>query len=107
MRARGLSPFYARRSGTRAETSSTHQAWDGDGGRSALLAACVFWLGLIGITLLSRPLVGWHGVRIVRAWSLKTWAGLLLCATLAYLLAQRRPRLGESRRETALASLIE
>jgi hypothetical protein len=67
------------------------RAWDRDGGRSARLAACVFWLGMIGITLLSRPIVGWHGARIVRAWSLKTWAGLLLCATLAYFLAQRRP----------------
>jgi hypothetical protein len=76
MRAHGLRPF-----------------WDGDDSRSARLAACVFWLGLIGITLLSRPIVGWHGARIVRAWSLNTWAGLLLCATLAYFLAQRRPRL--------------
>jgi alpha-1,2-mannosyltransferase len=54
------------------------------------LPACVFWLGLLGLTLLSRPIVGWHGARVVRAWSLMTWIGLLLCATLAYLLAQRR-----------------
>jgi hypothetical protein len=59
--------------------------------RGLRLAACVFWLGLFGITLLSRPILGWHGARIVREWSLTTWAGLLLCATLAYLLAQRRP----------------
>jgi Glycosyltransferase family 87 len=77
LRARSLSPFNARNSG------------------AARLVACAFWLGVIGITLLSRPLVGWHGARIVRAWSLKTWAGLLLCATLAYLLARRRPRLGD------------
>jgi hypothetical protein len=101
MRARGLRPFYTRTSGIRAEAPAAHDAWDGDRGRSARLAACVFWLGLIGITLLSRPFVGWHGARIVRAWSLKTWAGLLLCATLAYLLAQRRPRLGD--REKSLS----
>lgn len=94
--ARGLRPFYTPNPNSRpqpetpqAETPSAHDAWEGDDGRSARLAACAFWLGLIGITLLSRPLVGWHGARTVRAWSLKTWAGLLLCATLAYLLAQR------------------
>lgn len=100
MRACGPRPFdihrsdaresVARESDTRTDAPSAPDEWDGDGGRSARLAACAFWLGVIGITLLSRPLVGWHGARIVRAWSLMTWAGLLLCATLAYLLAQRR-----------------
>jgi hypothetical protein len=77
MRAYGLIPFGTRQPGTQSDTD-------------ARLAAWVFWLGLIGITLLSRPIVGWHGARVVRAWSLKTWAGLLLCATLAYFLSQRQ-----------------
>lgn len=59
-----------------------------DRGGSSRLAAWVFWIGFIGITLLSRPIAGWHGARLVRAWSVKTWAGLLLCAALAYFLAR-------------------
>ena len=54
--------------------------------RSARIA---FWIGLIGITVLSRPIVGWHGARAVRAWSVMTWAGLIMCVALAVILASR------------------
>jgi hypothetical protein len=83
-----------------------HEAWDAERGRSAGLAVWVFWLGLLGITLLSRPIVGWHGARMVRSWSLKTWAGLLLCATLAWLLSRIKKR-DESRSRTYAADSSE
>ena len=52
-------------------------------------ARMAFWIGLIGITVLSRPIVGWHGARAVRAWSLMTWAGLIMCTVVAVILASR------------------
>jgi alpha-1,2-mannosyltransferase len=50
-----------------------------------------FWIGFVCITLLSRPFVGWTGARAVRAWSLMTWGGVLMCAVCASILAARRP----------------
>jgi hypothetical protein len=57
-----------------------------------------FVIGLVCVTVLSRPIVGWHGARAVRAWSLMTWAGLVMCAAFATILASRRwtPRLSAS-----------
>jgi alpha-1,2-mannosyltransferase len=45
-----------------------------------------FWVGALLITGLSRPTVGWHGARLVRALSLMTWGGLVTCGSLALLL---------------------
>lgn len=56
----------------------------------ATWARASFWIGFVCITLLSRPLVGWTGARAVRAWSLMTWGGLIMCAAFAWILASRR-----------------
>jgi len=53
-------------------------------------ARASFWIGFVCITLLSRPLVGWTGARAVRAWSLMTWGGMVMCAAFAWILASRR-----------------
>lgn len=63
------------------------RAWGPSAQHSRVAAACAFWIGLVCITLLSRPIVGWHGARTVRAWSLMSWGSLLMCGTLAALLA--------------------
>lgn len=54
-------------------------------GRSKL-ARWSFWTGALLISGLSRPIVGSEGVRLVRAWSLMTWGGLITCGSLTALL---------------------
>jgi alpha-1,2-mannosyltransferase len=49
-------------------------------------AAAAFWIGLIGISGLSRPTTGWEGIRVIRAWSVMTWSGMVMCIVLALLL---------------------
>lgn len=46
----------------------------------------LFWGGAVLVSGLSRPTVGWHAARVVRAWSLMTWGGLLTCAGLTLLM---------------------
>ena len=52
-------------------------------------ARASFWIAVVGFTVLTRPFLGWSGAQVVRAWSLMTWAGVLVCATLAGILASR------------------
>jgi alpha-1,2-mannosyltransferase len=52
-------------------------------------ARITFWIALVCFTVLSRPIVGAYGARLVRALSLMTWAGVLTCLTLATQIVQR------------------
>jgi alpha-1,2-mannosyltransferase len=51
-------------------------------------AAIAFWIGLIGISGLTRLTMGREGIRVVRALSVMTWAGAIMCITLGVLLAR-------------------
>jgi hypothetical protein len=60
------------------------------------------WVGVICVTVLSRAIAGWHGARVVRAWSLMTWAGVWSVAVLATILAaNREPGVGIDRDDVA------
>lgn len=52
-------------------------------------ARITFWVAFACFAVLSRPLIGASGARLVRALSLMTWAGVLTCLTLAAQIAQR------------------
>ena len=69
----------------RARQASTSAGADAE----ARWARITFWIALVCLTVLSRPIIGWHGARLVRALSLMTWAGVLTCITLAAQIAQR------------------
>ena len=62
-------------------------------GEGSRMARYAFWAGAISITILSKPVVGWYGAQVVRAWSVMTWGGILTCAVLtACLLRESRGR---------------
>ena len=65
-------------------------AWRGGSSWQSRWARASFWVGVVGITVLSRPIVGSYGASVVRAWSLMTWAGVVMCATFAAILASSR-----------------
>ena len=72
------------------------QAWRSGPSWHSRWAHASFWIGFVCFTVLSRPIVGWSGARTVRAWSLMTWGGVVMCAVCAAILAWRTNALPHS-----------